>query len=103
MIYPGTPESKPLITDVPGTVKITAYQNPTETLVHLVNATGRIPLDAAVPVGPIRLRLRGLSAGRATWYAPGREAVVLKPRAASNATEVVIPKLEEYGLLVLEK
>jgi hypothetical protein len=103
MIYPGPPESRPLQTDAPGTVKITAYRNPTGTLVHLVNATGKIPLDTVVPVGPIRLRLRGPSAGRASWNAPGREAVVLIPGSASDATEVVIPRLEAYGLLVLEE
>jgi hypothetical protein len=102
MIYPGAPKSRPLQTDAPSTVKITAFQNPTGTLVHLVNATGGIPLDAVVPVGPIRLRLLGPPADRALWNTPGRVAVVLKPRSASGATEVVIPRLEAYGLLVFD-
>jgi hypothetical protein len=103
MIYPDPADPGALETDAPSTVGITAYRNSSGTSIHLVNATGKIPLDGVVAVGPIRLRFRGISARRAVWNTPGREAAVLKPRTSSGATEVVIPRLDAYGLLALEE
>jgi hypothetical protein len=103
MIYPDSSERRPLTTDAPGTVNITAYRIKSGITVHLVNGTGKTPLDRIVPVGPIRIRLQGTTGKRVKWYAPGEESGLLESRSRSGYTEAIIPKLEAYGLVVVEE
>ncbi|MHC4631799.1 MAG: family 10 glycosylhydrolase [Planctomycetota bacterium] len=103
MIYPDSSERRPLTTDAPGTVNVTAYRIKSGITVHLVNGTGKTPLDRVVPVGPIRICLQGTTGKRVKWYAPGEESDLLKSRSRSGYTEAIIPKLEAYGLVVVEE
>ncbi len=103
MIYPDSSERRPLTTDAPGTVNVTAYRIKSGITVHLVNGTGKTPLDRVVPVGPFRIRLRGKTVKKVKWYSPGEESVPLESRFRREYTEAIIPKLEAYGLMVLEK
>jgi hypothetical protein len=103
MIYPDSSERRPLTTDAPGTVNVTAYRIESGITVHLVNGTGKTPLDRVVPIGPIRIRLQGTTGKRVNWYAPGEESDLLESRSRSGYTEAIIPKLEAYGLVVVEE
>ncbi|MHC4579884.1 MAG: hypothetical protein ACYS14_00400, partial [Planctomycetota bacterium] len=103
MIYPDSSNRRPLTTDAPGTVNVTAYRIQSGTTVHLVNATGKTPLDRVVPVGPVHIRLKGTNGTRIRWYAPGNEPDLLESRFRSGYTEVTIPRLKAYGLIVVEE
>lgn len=103
MIYPDSSEWRPLTTDAPGTVNVTAFRIKSGITVHLVNGTGKTPLDRVVPVGPIRIRLQGTTGKRVKWYAPGEESALLESHSRSGYTEVIIPKLEAYCLVVVEE
>jgi hypothetical protein len=103
MIYPTSSERRPLTTDAPETVNITAYRMKSGITVHLVNGTGKTPLDRVVPVGPIHIRLQGIMRKQVKWFAPGKESVLLKNHSRSGYTEVMIPKLKRYGLMVVEE
>ena len=102
MIYPGSYEQRPLTTDAPETVNVTAYRIQSGTTVHLVNATGRTPLDRVVPVGPVQIRLKGTNGKTVRWFAPGDEPELLESRFRSGYTEVTIPRLKASGLIVVE-
>ncbi|MHC4677389.1 MAG: alpha-amylase family protein [Planctomycetota bacterium] len=103
MIYPDSSERRPLTTDAPATVNIAAYRIKSGITVHLVNGTGKTPLDRIVPVGPIRILLQGTTKKRVKWYAPSQESDVLETRSRSGYTEAIIPQLETYSLLVVEE
>ncbi len=103
MIYTDSSEWRPLTTDAPGTVNITAYRIKSGITVHLVNGTGKTPMDHVVPVGPIRIRLKGMKGKRVKWYAPGEESDFLESYSKSGYTEAIVPKLEAYGLVVVEE
>ncbi len=103
MIYPDSSERRPLTTDAPGTVNVTAFRIKSGITVHLVNGTGKTPLDRVVPVGPIRIRLQGTTGKRVKWYAPGEESALVESHSRSGYTEVIIPKLEAYCLVVVEE
>ena len=102
MIYPEAGD-KPIKTDAPETVNVTAFRLPGgKATVHLVNATGGTPLVRASPVGPIRLILQRKNVREATWLAPGREEAKMEVRPHSGGVEIIVPKLEAYGLLLIE-
>jgi len=103
MIYSGSSEGRLLMTDAPSTVNVTAYRIKTGITIHLVNGTGKIPLDRVVPVGPIRIHLQGTTGKRVKWYAPGENLDLLESHYKLGYTEVIIPKLEAYGLVVVEE
>ena len=103
MIYPDSSKWRPLTTDAPGTVSVTAFRIKSAITVHLVNGTGKTPLDRAVPVGPIHIRLKGTNGKRVKWYAPGNESDLLESHSRSGYTEATIPRLEAYGLIVVEE
>ena len=103
MIYPDSSEWRPLTTDAPVTVNVTAYRIKSGITVHLVNGTGETPLDRVVPVGPIRIRLKGPHGRRVKWYAPGNESDLLESHSRSGYTEATIPRLDAYGLVVVEE
>jgi hypothetical protein len=103
MIYPGPSKRRPLTTDAPGTVNVTAYRTRSGIAVHLVNGTGKTPLGRVVTVGPIRVRLPGTTGRLATSYVPGEESDLLECRSQSGHTEVTIPRLDAYGLVVVEE
>ena len=50
----------PIRTEGPGLFDINLYTQPTRVIAHIVNltATGRMPIDELVPVGPLKLDLR---------------------------------------------
>jgi hypothetical protein len=103
MIYSGSSEGRLLMTDAPSTVNVSAYRIKTGITIHLVNGTGKIPLDRVVPVGPIRIHLQGTTGKRVKWYAPGENLDLLESHYKLGYTEVIIPKLEAYGLVVVEE
>jgi hypothetical protein len=103
MIYPDSSEGRLLITDAPSTVNVTAYRIKTGITIHLVNGTGKTPLDRVVPVDPIRIRLQGTTEKRVKLYAPGEGTDLLNSRSQSGYIEVIIPKLKAYGLVVVEE
>jgi len=103
MIYPDSSELRPLTTDAPRTVNVTAFRIKSGITVHLVNGTGKTPLDRIVPVGPIRIRLQGTTAKRVKWYALGGKSNLAESRSRPGYTEVIIPKLEAYCLVVVEE
>ncbi|MHC4167927.1 MAG: alpha-amylase family protein [Planctomycetota bacterium] len=103
MIYPDSSEWRPFTTDAPGTVNVTAHRIKSGIAVHLVNGTGNTPLDHVVPVGPIRIRLRVANRKRVKWYAPGKESALLESRSRSWYTEATIPRLEAYGMIIVEE
>ncbi|UCC99872.1 MAG: family 10 glycosylhydrolase [Phycisphaerales bacterium] len=103
MIYPDSPELQTLTTDAPTTVNIAAYRIESGITVHLVNGTGKTPLDRIVPVGPIRIRLHGIAGRQVKWYTPGQESELLECRSRSGYIEATIPKLGTYGLMVVEE
>ena len=70
-------------------------------MAHLVNATGKIPLDRVTPLGPMHIRFAGMTAKQAKWHAPGKDPLTLDCRSESGDTIVVVPRLEAYGLVVL--
>jgi len=103
MIYSTSSEWRPLTTDAPGTVNVTAFRIKSGIAVHLVNGTGNTPLDRVVPIGPIRIRLQGMTGKRVRWYAPGEESALLESHSRSGYTEAIIPKLNAYCLVVMEE
>jgi hypothetical protein len=103
MIYSDSSEGRLLMTDAPSTVNVTAYRIKTGITIHLVNGTGKIPLDRVVPVGPIRIHLQGTTGKQVKWYAPGEDLDLLESHSKLGYTEVIIPKLEAYGLVVVEE
>jgi hypothetical protein len=103
MIYPESSGGRLLMTDAPSTVNITAYRIKTGITIHLVNGTGKTPLDRVVPVGPISIRLQGTTKKRIKLYAPGEESDLLESYSKSGYTEAIIPKLKAYGLVVVEE
>jgi len=103
MIYQDSSKGRPLTTNAPGTVNVTAFRIKSGITVHLVNGTGKTPLGRVVPVGPIRIRLKGTNGKRAKWYSPGNEPDLLESRSRSGYTETTIPRLEAYGLIVVEE
>jgi hypothetical protein len=84
-------------------VNVTAFRIKSGITVHLVNGTGKTPLDRVVAVGPIRIRLQGTTAKRVKWYAPGEESGLAESHSRSGYTEVIIPKLKAYCLVVVEE
>jgi hypothetical protein len=103
MIYPDWSEGRLLITDAPSTVNITAYRIKTGITIHLVNGTGKTPLDCVVPIGPIRIRFRGITGKKVKWFSPAEKSDLLESYSKSGYTEAIIPKLEAYGLVILEE
>lgn len=103
MIYPDSSELRPLTTDAPSTVNVTAFRIKSGIAVHLVNGTGKTPLDRVVAVGPIRIRLQGTTAKRVKLYAPGEKTVFLESHSRSGIAEIIIPKLKAYCLVVVEE
>lgn len=93
---------KILETDAPPTVNITAYRTGSKTVIHLVNGTGKIPLDNPVPVGPIQIKLIETSSSRGQWFAPGMETKKLDISIHQGTLKVSIEKLYDYGIVVLE-
>jgi len=102
MIYPDSSELRPLTTDAPSTVNVTAFRIKSGITIHLVNGTGKTPLDRVVPVGPIRIRLHGTTAKRVKLYTPGGKSVLAESHSRPGYTEVIIPKLKAYCLVVEE-
>jgi len=103
MIYPDSSEGRLLMTDAPSTVNVTAYRIKTGITIHLVNGTGKTPLDRVVPVDPIRIRLQGTAEKRVKLHAPGEGTDLLNSRSQSGYIEVIIPNLKAYGLVVVEE
>lgn len=103
MIHPDSPERRTLTTDAPATVNVAAYRIKSGITIHLVNGTGKTPLDRIIPVGPIRIRLHGIAGRQVKWYTPGQASELLEGRSQSGSIEVTIPKLGAYGLMVVEK
>ena len=103
MVHPDSSKSRFLTTDAPATVGITAYRIDSGTAIHMVNGTGKTPLDRVVTVGPIRIRLRGTTGASVKWHAPGNESDLLESRSRSGHIEATVPRLEAYGLIVVEE
>lgn len=97
------PEKHPLIEmDAPVTVNITAFQSGSKMVIHLLNGTGRIPLDEFVPVGPVNLKINKEMDGSCRWYVPGQETRALPAKRQEGSFTLSIEKLEGYGILVLD-
>lgn len=92
-----------LTTDAPDTVNVTAYRVRPGVALHWVNGTGSTPLDKTVQVGPIRVRLRDVRGKRARWYTPDIDGDSLACHTHASFLDIVIPKLNAYGLLVVEE
>jgi hypothetical protein len=102
MIHHPPEQQRILRTDAPATVNITAYKVGSKTVIHLVNATGKIPLDRPVPVGPVHVQLQNSFASEISWLAPGRETIEPASLSHQGYMDITIDKLNGYGILVLE-
>jgi hypothetical protein len=91
-------------TNAPATVAITAYRNGPNTVIHLVNGTGTIPLDKPIPVGPIQIILNNKAASGCRWFAPGaiEEELDIQSIQENGALGITIQKLHDYGMVVVE-
>jgi len=91
-------------TNAPATVAITAYRNGPNTVIHLVNGTGTIPLDKPIPVGPIQIILNNKAASGCRWFAPGaiEEELDIQSIQENGAFGITIQKLHDYGMVVIE-
>ena len=94
-------EPLPYETDAPSTVEVNLARKGSDLIVHLINGTGKHPLDDVVPVHNIRVRV--LASGQFQ----GAEGVVsagpleLK-NAGAGSLELVLPRLDHYEAVVLE-
>lgn len=90
------------IEGAPGSVEVVLRkQADGRTMVHLVNFTGEMtrPMEHVVPVSGIAITVPEKFAKARTLYHPAS----LKVSASGAGTRVVLPKLDEYEVVVLEK
>lgn len=88
--------------DAPGTISITAYRKDSNYVLHLVNATGKIPLEEAVPVGPIRITLKNTSSENISFLQPGEKTMDLEGKNLNGNLNITIDKLGAYGMLIIK-
>ncbi len=90
--------------NAPGSIEVVlrSQEQGKRTLVHLINFTGEMtrPIRNVVPVRDLAITLPGAYRSAHTLYDPQAVAVA---RAAGGGTRVVLPKLAEYEVVVLEK
>jgi hypothetical protein len=85
-------------------VVLRSQENGKRWLLHLVNFTGEMtrPIRKIVPLRDIRVRLAPEAAPKNARTLRGGAALALK-RGAAGEVEFVIPKLDEYEVVVIER
>jgi len=94
-------DSIPVRLDGPGMFDCSAYTQPGRTIIHVVNltATGRMPIDELVSVGPLTLSVKTAHARTARLLVSGKTAPVA---SKSGWTKVEIPSVLDHEVMVLE-
>jgi hypothetical protein len=89
-----------LKTDAHPLVEMTLMKQGAQTLVHLINLSGTSQTGyyTPIPMRDIHLQVAGVFTHAETV----RNAAALKVRAAGKYTEIVIPQLADYELVVLK-
>ncbi|MHC4169850.1 MAG: alpha-amylase family protein [Planctomycetota bacterium] len=99
MIHPVS-SKRMMTTDAPDTVQLTLYRASFGRVLHLVNATGKAPLDSVVPVGPFNIDFMEKPANEYVWCEPGAKPASMSPVPDSGGSIVRILRLGAYGMLV---
>ncbi len=90
----------PVRLEGPGMFDVSAYTQPGRTIVHVVNltATGRMPIDELIPVGPVKLSVAG-KGKTAKLLVAGRTV----PVSSKNGHATVdIPTVLDHEVIVVE-
>ncbi len=95
----------PLQIQGPGLLDCNAYTQPSRVIAHIVNltATGWMPIDELVPVGPLRIRVKlpaGVRGGTAKLLVAKR--VVSLARVDSGWADVRIDSVLDHEVVVIE-
>lgn len=100
-------DSLPVAVEGPGLIDCHLYQQKGRWILHLVNltnaATWRSPMEDVIPVGPLRVRLRGADSGR---WKRGRLLVAGGTVAVSrtgDAGSVTVGRVEDHEVVVFEE
>ena len=88
--------------DLPPTVDVTAFRTEDAVVLHLVNGTGRVPLDSAITLSELPVTVMLDADGPVTRYAPGSEPTAIVPTTHEGALTIEIPDVGPYAQLVIE-
>ncbi len=93
----------PYETDAPTTVEVNLARKGDDLIVHLINGTGKHPLDDVVPVNNITVRVRASGQFRLAEGVVSAGPIELKSAGAGQAVEFVVPRLDHYEAVVLKR
>ena len=99
-------EPQPVEVEGPGMLDVSIWQQKDSVAVHLVNLTNPMmmkgPLREAIPVGPLRLRIRlpeGAEAKKVQLLTAG---TVLRDRSSAGVLQVTVPSVEVHEVVAID-
>lgn len=101
MISHGSPIKPYLLTNAPSAVEVTMAHWKLGVVIHLVNASGPVPLSAPASVGPIELDLAWDGPAEAHLCTPGSPPQTLRCREEWNRVRITVPQLGAYAQVVV--
>ena len=88
--------------DLPPTVDVTAFRADDAVVFHLVNGTGRVPLDEVVPLSDLAITVGIDADGPVHAHAPDDESAAVAATIHDGAVTIELAELGPYAQLVIE-
>jgi hypothetical protein len=94
----------PLRVEGPGLFDCNLYTQPGRVIAHFVNltATGRMPIDELIPVGPLKVNIKLPQGVRGKTVKMLVSGARTSSAVASGAVEITIPSVLDHEVLVIE-
>jgi Hypothetical glycosyl hydrolase 6 len=99
-------EPQPVEVEGPGVVDVTAWRQRESMTVHLVNLTNPMmmkgPLREAIPIGPLRVRIRVPPGARARRVQLLTAGTTLRAEQSAGVVEVTVPSVDVHEVVALD-
>jgi hypothetical protein len=101
MLFDQSDLERKIILDAPRTVGLSAYKKEDICLLHLVNATGKVPLEEPVNLSPVNILIKDIAARKIELLQPGGEFEEIQGKVVKNKLRITLDSLGAYGLIVI--
>ena len=99
-------EPQPVEVEGPGFVDVTAWRQHESMTVHLVNLTNPMmmkgPLREAIPIGPLRVRIRVPTGARVRRVQLLTAGTTLRAEQSAGVVEVTVPSVDVHEVVALD-